>query len=193
MILVSLIIAVALFVGFILSSGMPFFSRHRVLNVLLIVATLFIFLGSEALTIMNEYSYYGMKSQVAVQKKSLYSLIQPSASRASQAAMPFLMLRKSVGRDTLYLYNVASSGKAKLNPTLLGSTSRFESTDFAPYVEIKTKQRTFENRFYRLLFPFSGQNKVKLATQYVFHLPAHAQILTEQQLKAMQQNRLPRK
>ncbi|MFX3616796.1 MAG: DUF4811 domain-containing protein [Sporolactobacillus sp.] len=183
MILITLIIGAALFVAFILTSGAKWFVRHRFINILLIALSLIVFLGSEALTIMNEHSHYGMKNAVTTKKVSIYSVT--GSNPKQPAAVPFLVLRHNVGRDPIYIFNVNKQGKPKMKHTAITDSSQFKTTGQSPYLLIEKKHRVFKNHFYRTLFAFSGQRNLKISTLNIFYLPKNHQVLTAKELQKM--------
>lgn len=183
MILVTLIAGAALFVYFILASGGKWFSQHKWTNRILIALSLIVFLGSETLMILNEHHHFGMKNQVIVKRTAIYSVVPANGKQPS--TVPFILLRRDIGKDPLYLYNVQQD-RPKLKHSGLTDRNRFETTTKAPYLLIQKKQRVFQNRFYHQLFSFSGQNHVIVSVTNVFYLPARHRVMTVQELKKMQ-------
>ncbi|WP_238537639.1 DUF4811 domain-containing protein [Sporolactobacillus vineae] len=182
LILVTLIAGAAFFVYFILASGGKWFSQHKWVDRMLIALSLIVFLGSETLMILNEYHHFGMKSQVTVRRTAIQSVVPASGKQSS--AVPFILLRRNIGKDPVYLY--VQQGRTKLNHSGLTDRNRFETTTKTPYLLIQKKQRVFKNRFYHQLFSFSGQNHVTVSVTNVFYLPARHQVMTVQELKRMQ-------
>lgn len=183
MILITLIAGAVLFVYFILAGGGKWFSQHKRVNRMFIVLSLILFLGSETLMILNEYHAFGMKDQVTVKKTVIYSVVPASGKHAS--AIPFIMLRRNIGKDPIYIYNVQQN-RTKMNHSGLTDRSRFETTAQSPYLLVEKKQRVFKNSFFHQLFAFSGQNHVTVTMTNVFYLPVRHQVMTVQQLQNME-------
>lgn len=184
MVLITLIAGAVLFVFFILAGGGKWFSRHKFVNGILIALSLILFLGSETLMILNEHSHFGMKDEVTTKRVPVYSVVPASAKQST--IIPFIMLRRNIGRDPIYIYNVNQQGKPKMNHSGLTDTNRVETTSQTPYLLIQKTRRTFENDFYRQLFTFSGQNHLTVSITNVFYLPVRHQVMTTQELQKMQ-------
>ncbi|MFT8363886.1 MAG: DUF4811 domain-containing protein [Sporolactobacillus sp.] len=183
MILILSIISAILFVYFVLSGGGKWFSRHKATNGLLIVLSLIVLLGSETLTVLNEHSHFGMKNKVSITYKPIYSVIPASKQTA---AIPFILLHHDIGKDPIYLYNAASQGKPKMKHSGITDKTIIKTTTQSPYLLIEKKKYVFKNKFYRILFPFSGQNNRQISKTNVFYLPTAHRVMTTEDLQKMQ-------